>query len=258
MQKRGNKKLLNNIHNYFNNNDFWWIVGRYIGDGWVKNTIDYKGTNIYDLYICCAKDELNEITDVLDKINKIKNDFKYKYYEDRTTYRIRIANVEFAKFLQQFGHGAKNKHLTNCIFDLPIDKLKSFVEGYMSADGYIVNEVNKASSISRELICGFGQCVAKVFQRPFSIYHTKKRKPTCIIEGRTVNQNDSYSIVWKDNKNKQDKAFYENGYLWCPINRIEQQNYSEPIYIIEVEEDNSYTINNIITQNSTNKQEIVL
>ena len=246
----GKTKQLNELKKYFNNKDFWWIVGRYIGDGWVKNIIDYKGTDIYDLYICCAKNELNEITEVLDNINKINNDFKYKCYEDRTVYKIRISNVEFAKFLQQFGHGAINKHLNESILDLPINMLKSFLDGYMSADGCFTQGLNKASSISKELIYGLGQCVAKVYNRPFSIYYNK-RKPTCVIEGRTVNQHNGYQITWKNDKNKQDKAFYEDGYIWCPINGLEKEEYDGLVYNMEVENDNSYTANGIIVHNCT-------
>lgn len=248
--KYGNKKLLNTIKKYFNNNDFWWIVGRYMGDGWVKNIIDHKGTDIYDLYICCAKDEIHEITDVLDNLNLINNDFKYKYYEDRTVYKIRISNVEFAKFLQQFGKGAKNKKLNNTIIDLPKNLLKSFLDGYISADGYFTKNIYKCSSISNKLIYGIGQCVAKVHNAPFSIYKTIRSK-TCVIEGRIVNQNDVYDIAWKIEKKKQDKAFYEDGYIWCPINGLEKEQYNGLVYNMEVENDNSYTANNIIVHNCT-------
>ena len=46
-----------------------------------------------------------------------------------------------------------------------------------------------------------------------SIYKTKRQKTT-VIEGRVVNQKDSYELVWKTEKKKQDKAFYEDGYIW--------------------------------------------
>ena len=245
---RGNRKIVNNLNKHFTNEDFWWLVGRYIGDGWVKNSIDYKGTDIYDLYICCAKNETKEITTVLDRMNK--QEFDYKIYEDRTVNRIRIANVEMARFLQQFGKGAGNKHLNESILNLPKELLKGFLDGYMSADGCYTQNHFKASSISQELIYGIGQCVAKVYNRPYSIYKTK-RKPTCIIEGRVVNQKDSYEIKWHNDIRKQDKAFYENGYIWCPINSIEKEEYFGYVYNMEVKNDNSYTANGIIVHNCT-------
>lgn len=249
--KYGHKKKLNNINKYFNNEDFWWIVGRYIGDGYVQSNIDYKNTKIYNLYITCAKEELHEVTDVLDRLNIINNDFKYKYYDGRSVYKIRIANVEFAIFLQQFGKYAKNKHLTGTILNLPKKELKGFLDGYMSADGCFSQNLRKASTISHRLIYDIAQCEAKVYNMPYSIYFAKRKKTT-VIEGRLVNQNDSYSIVWKDNVKKQDKAFYEDGYIWCPINGVEKVDYDGLVYNMEVEEDNSYVANGIIVHNCTN------
>nr|WP_286675527.1 DNA (cytosine-5-)-methyltransferase [Clostridium sp. ZBS18] len=244
-------KQLNDIKQYFNNEDFWWIVGRYMGDGWVKNNIDCKGTDVYDLYICCAKDELNEITDVLDELNLINNDFKYKYYEDKSTYKIRIANIEFAKFLQQFGKGAKNKELTDSIINLPSDLLRFFIEGYISADGCFTNGIIKCTSVSKKLIFGIGECIAKIYNRPYSIYINKPREKVHKIDGRIIKQGMSYSLNFKIDTCKQDKAFYEDGYIWCPINGLKKEEYNGLVYNMEVENDNSYTANNIIVHNCT-------
>lgn len=215
--------------------DFWWVIGRYIGDGWIR----HQG----GIIICCDKPETNEITDKLDYLK-----FNYNIVSERTANKIHIPLKELGLYVEQFGRGAKNKRLTQDIFNLPIFLLKGFLDGYMSADGCITQGVNRATSVSSELIYGIGQCVAKVYNRPFSIYKVK-RKNQCVIEGRTVNQMDSYNIVWKDTSNKQDKAFYEDGYIWCPINNIEKQHYDGFVYNMEVEEDNSYVVQNIIVHN---------
>lgn len=249
--KRGNKKLLNNLNKYFENEDFWWVVGRYLGDGWVGNRIDCKGTDIYNLYICCAKEELSEITDVLDRLNLISEDFKYKYYDGKSTYNIRIANVEMAKFLQQFGKYAKNKELTDSILNLPTNLLEVFLSGYMSADGCFTQGRNKCTSVSKKLIYGIGQCVAKVHNTPYSVYINKPREKEHKIEGRVIKQGLSYSLSFKTKKGKQDQSFYEDGYLWCPINGLEKEEYNGFVYNMEVEEDNSYTVNNVIVHNCT-------
>lgn len=201
----GHKVKANNLVELFSNDDFWWIIGRFMGDGWTR---EYKGTqnekfNRHDerVVICCAKDELNEITDVLDKLP-----FNYNIAEERTVYKIHIINKEFTRYLYQFGKGAKNKRLTGDILNLPKHLLKEFLDGYMSADGCVSQGLNKATSVSKELIYGIGQCVAKVHNKPFSIYKTKRRK-TCVIEGRTVNQNTTYQITWKNDTKNKTKHF---------------------------------------------------
>lgn len=233
----GRKARKSNIlREKFNMSEFWWLIGRYIGDGWIR----HQG----GIIICCAFDETHEITEKLYKLN-----FKYCISSERTVNKIHIPFKEIGEYVGQFGRGAENKHLTNDIFDLPTDLLKGFIEGYESADGFVnKHDLHKVSSVSKELVYGLGQCVAKAYKRPFSIYK-RKRKPTCMIEGRVVNQKETYTITWKLNKNKQDKAFYDGQYIWCPINKVEKMNYDGYVYNMEVEEDNSYTVNNIIVHN---------
>lgn len=224
------------LNDKFNMPEFWWLIGRYIGDGWIRS----QG----GIIICCAYGEENEIISKLDILG-----FNYLITNERTVIKIHIAFKEIGAYVTQFGRGASNKHLTNDIFNLPIDLLKEFIEGYKSADGFVDRYgLNKINSVSKDLIYGIGQCIAKAYQRPFSIYHTK-RNPTHIIEGRTVHQKDTYTVTWKYECKKQDKAFYDGKYIWCPINKVEKIDYDGLVYNMEVSNDNSYTVNNIIVHN---------
>jgi DNA polymerase-3 subunit alpha len=45
-------KIPNNMLLPFENEDFWWIIGRYLGDGWYENV---KNRNEKRLIICCSK-----------------------------------------------------------------------------------------------------------------------------------------------------------------------------------------------------------
>ena len=227
----------NKLNNCMDKEDFWWIIGRYIGDGWIKNS--------GGIIICCEKSETSEITNVLDRLN-----WGYTIADERTVNKIHISFKEIGVFCEQFGRGAANKRLTKDIINLPINLLQGFLDGYMSADGCCAQNKYKATSVSKELIYGIAQCVAKVYNTPFSVSFYR-RKPTCIIEGRIVNQKDSYNIAFKLNKEKQDKAFYEDGYIWCPINNISTKEYNGYVYNMEVENDNSYVVQNIIVHNCT-------
>ena len=214
--------------------DFWWIIGRYLGDGWIRQ----QG----GIIICCAKDETYEI------ISKLKNlNWNYNIVNERTVNKIHISKKALSDFVEQFGKGAGNKHLTQDILDLPIFYLKPFIEGYLSADGCFTNGTYKATSISRELIYGIAQCVAKVYKTPYRIYKIIPPKQK-IIEGRLVNQNVWYQLVFKTEKKKQDKAFYEDGYIWYPIKSIEYIG-KDYVYDIEVEDSHSFTVQNTIVHN---------
>lgn len=188
------KYIKNDLINYFENPKFWYFCGRYLGDGWI-NRRKNRNNNLSRVIICCGKHEDEDFE------NKIKDLFHYVKVEERTTFKYQFSNKELATFLNQFGKGAKGKFIPNFIFDLPINLLKSFLDGYFDADGCDINNGKKATSISRKLIYGIAQCVAKVYNVPYSIYKTERPKKY-IIEGREVNQNDTYQIKFKYSYNE--------------------------------------------------------
>lgn len=233
---------LNNLNKMFDKENFWWIIGRFVGDGWIRNRYNRKDKTC-GIIICCDFDETSDISEKLNSLG-----LNYSISHEVTTNKFHIVNKELGIYCEQFGRGAKNKKITGDIIDLPVNLLKGFLNGYISADGCFTQGHYKATSVSNELIYGLGQCIAKVYKRPFSVYKTKRPKK-CIIEGRTVNQNDTYEVKFKLEKKTQDKAFYEDGYIWCPINNIEKEEYSGYVYNMEVENDNSYVVQNIIVHN---------
>lgn len=227
----------NELSKLMTNNSFWWVIGRYLGDGWIRSN--------GGIIICCARNETTEIIPHLKNCN-----FNYSISKERTVNKIHIPIKELEKFVEPFGKGAKNKKLPGFVFDMPCNLLQGLIEGYISADGYIHNNLIKLSSISKELIYGFAQIVAKVYKTPYRIYKNK-RKPTVIIEGRKCNQHDGFELVFKIEKRKQDKAFYAEGFIWFPIQSIENTNQIEKVFDIETENNHSFMANGVIAHNCT-------
>ena len=229
-------RVKNVISELLNNHSFWWLVGRFLGDGWTRSG---------GIIICCAKDETMEI------LPHIRNcGFNYCISKERTVNKIHLTLTELELFFNQFGHGAANKYLPSFIFDMPCDLLESLLEGYISADGYVTKGLYKITSVSRNLIYGMAQIVAKVYKTPYRIYKCK-RNPKVIIEGRECNQKDGYELVFKTETKKQDKAFYEDGYIWFPVQSITNTHKEEDVYDIEVENAHSFMANGVIVHNCT-------
>ena len=237
--RRNGTQFMNKLN--VGNKRLWYLCGRYLGDGWIKRRKD-RNNHISAVIICCGKHEEGEIE------KEIGSDFKYTKVEDTTTFKYIFSNMELALFMSQFGCGAKNKRIPGFAFDLPKEYIKELLRGYWDSDGCAIGSILKATSISRELIYGIGQLIAKAYNRPYSIYFTN-RKPKCVIEGRMVNQNDTYTIAFKKENCKQDRAFYENGYLWVPVRKIENTGKFENVYDIEVENTHSFTANGVIAHN---------
>jgi DNA-cytosine methyltransferase len=229
----------NELSKYMGNNDFWWLIGRYMGDGWSR----YQG----GIIICCTNkndDELNEITERLERL-----EFNTTVVRDGSTYKIHIPKKEIGHFVLQFGKFAHGKRLNNTILDLPVNLLESFINGYFSADGHTLKlGLKRLTSVSRELIYGIAQCISKVYQVPYSIYKTKRPKTT-IIENRVVNQKDTYQVTFNTENIKRNKIFYNNGYVWSKVIGVENTTKKDFVYDIEVDEDHSFTANGCIAHN---------
>lgn len=225
------------------NKDLWWVIGRYVGDGWINSPKRNKKEEY--LIICCDKSETTEITDVLDKIK-----YNYRISEEKTVNKIYINNKELLDYLKIFGKYAHGKFIPNEVLDLPNFLLESFLNGYISADGNYLEKTDRYSfkTVSKKLALGLINCVAKVYHRHCIISVIKKRDE--YIQGRLVHSKEKYSVSFTKNKRKKERSFYENGYIWCPCKKIEKQYTGEQdTYNLCVLDDNSYTINNIAVHN---------
>ena len=219
----------------------WYLAGRYVADGWIRRRKE-RNNHISGFTICCGKHKKEHFVDV------IQEQYPFSLIEEKTVYKFQFSNKEFGEFLSQFGEGAENKRIPGFVFSLPVSLLESFLEGYWDADGCVVDHIYKATTISRKLAYGLGQCIAKVHQTPFRIYKNIGPSKT-IIDEREVNQKDTYQVVFKKDKEKQDHAFYENGIIWFPVRGVENTHESQEVYDITVSNSHSFTANGMIAHN---------
>ena len=230
--------------------NIWWIIGRCIGDGWLR--LVKKGKNhgqSYHTLICCNKND-NEQQEIEERISKC---FNYTKTEENTTYRYDISLKSLYSYLEKFGKGAKEKHLIEDVYDLPVYLLKAFLEGYQSADGYSPKNRKDIfyTSISYDLILGLQNCIHKCYKVPTTIVCRKKEniKHSVLSDGRKiVAKNDVYILSFRLNSNKYN-GFFEDNYMWLPFRYKKEIIENNIVYNISVKDDESYTVNNIAVHN---------
>ena len=221
---------------YTNDIDFWFMLGMYVGDGWLS-----KHGN--DIIISCNEKKLELLKQKLD----IKK-YNYTINKGKTCYRFRFANKEIYNFIRDnIGTGCLNKHIPLEIIKLKKEQLQQFYNGYLNSDGCVIKNIHQFSSTNKNLIYSISLIINKLYKRPTQIYKVNVEK-TKIIEGRIVNQKDWYQLRFKLTTNKQDKAFYENGYIWYPFKSLEKYNIDN-VYNMEIENDHSYIIQGCISKN---------
>lgn len=187
------------------------------------------------------KNELEELKLKLDNI------LHYCVVEDKTTYKLQFSNKELGEFCKQFGIGAKNKNIPQWILDLKKEYLEYLLFGIIDSDGCFSQNRYKVTTISRNLAYNIGELVLKIKNVPYHIYKNIRPKKYN-IEGRIVNQNDTYQITWGFNYN-HNINFVDNNYLYSKIRKIEEREEFNDVYNIEVEDTHSYCVNNIATHN---------
>ena len=228
----------NELSAYMDDENFWWLVGRYLADGWLR-------TGESGIVLGIGKEKAVDI----DKIP-----FENIYVkEERTVYKVHICTKEAYKFFEQFGKGAMNKHIPEKYKSLPMNLARAMLRGYIDGDGSYCpeNRVYSICTVSRKLALDIGQLISYCWNVPIHTVFLKK-KPTCIIEGRIVNQHDQYMITYKLDRRIQDRSFYENGWCWVPIKRIDPLSEDcVPVYDITVDDRHCFNANGIIVKNCT-------
>ncbi|MGE5438006.1 MAG: DNA cytosine methyltransferase [Syntrophothermus sp.] len=238
-----------NDFNTKENYNFWYMIGRYTGDGWY---LKYKRKNRknsyqYKFIVCCGKHEFHNLKDKFNKFN-----YNYNFYEERTVFKFCVCSKELVEFVEPIGKGASNKIIHPLLFSECYQNKKAFIHGLLDSDGYLKSKTNtfKLSTTSYLLALGFQQLIVDVYNCPVS-FEYNKRKSTCIIEGRLCNQKNSYTISFKKDIRKQDKGFFKDSFSWMPIKNNIKINEIKQVYNLEVENDNSYTVNNFVVHNCT-------
>jgi DNA (cytosine-5)-methyltransferase 1 len=221
---------------YTNDLDFWYMIGYYLGDGWLS-------CSSYDIILACNGIKLEKL-----KRHLIQEKWKYTYHNNGTCYRLRFSNKNIYDFILKYiGTGSFEKRICGEILNLPKEQLESLIEGYIDSDGCRNSKYIQFSSVNRELIYGISSIINKIYHRPTSISKNIV-PPTKVIDGRTVNQHNWYLLRFKKQDNKQDKAFYEDGYIWYPFTKLIKDK-EQHVYNMEIENDHSYIIQGCISKN---------
>lgn len=232
----------NTLFKYMDNPDFWWLIGRYMGDGYVS-----KLKNMIDL--CCAYKDIDIIKAVVDRLG-----IKYTTGNKADTFSFVFSNKELCEFVSQFGIGSLNKSITNIILDLPVDLLRSFLDGYISADGHWdntnTNQRCRISTVSRNLAYGLQQCLLKAYGRYAGM--TVTDNVNNVIMGRKVSTHKQYVLIFYKEKSNRFQYTIEDNVAWVNVKKCEIVNTEQKsVYTLSVEDDESFTVNNIAVHNCT-------
>lgn len=223
----------NELGMFMDDPKFWYTVGRYIADGWTKDG---------GIVISVGKGKETDIDKMCD-LHKTLDDY------EKSVTKVHISYREMEMFCKQFGEGAANKHIPEKYLNLPLPLAEALLTGYLDGDGNTYDGGINCCTISKQLTLDLARLIGRIYKRPVTI--TTSPAKTSYIEGRKVYCNELYTIRFHKDTRIQDKAFYENGWVWCPIRSVAYTETEKDVYDIEVEDAHSFIANGIVVHNCT-------
>ena len=216
--------------------EIWWIIGRYIADGWrVRRQDRPRGGRIV---FAVSDKKREEFEHRLSEAN-----LHGTYTEERTCGKYHVCNNQLYEYLGIFGEYAYGKRIPREALCLPREKAEYFYNGYMSGDGR--NDKEEATSTSAAVI--LGMCIiAQRLGKPVPAVYYTKRDSKCTIEGRECKQRDTYTFRIS---NKSVKGYYRGRYVCRKLYQPTESDQYETVYNLSVEEDKSYIANGAIVHN---------
>lgn len=218
--------------------DYWWLVGRYLADGW---RVARKGRKSGRVVICCAEKEAEELANRITRAGYVAS-----RCAERAVVKFHITRGDFYDFLEPFGKLAHGKTLPAFALGLDAERSKALIQGWLSGDGYRYKDRWSGATVSRALALSMALLAQRAFGVVASV-HVYKRKPIVSIEGRSCRQRNGYAVHIND---RNRSSFIGGDYGWKLVRSSKPDGISD-VYNISVEGDESYVADGAIVHNCT-------
>ena len=212
------------------------MIGYFLGNGLVEFNLQDR----FYLYIY-NKDE-ETLTELLNKLNI---SFRISKTQEQTKIFL-CDNFMMWNILKELGNSDYDKKIPIWVHDAPKEFVEKFLDGYCKANNYHNNRNQiQYKTISNDIAFSIQLLYIKLGEIA-DIYYEKVSDK--IIETNHIVYNIS---VVKNRTNDLHAYIVEDDYIWFKITEITEDLYLDDItvYNFEVDEDNTYCVENIICHN---------
>lgn len=259
-------KTKTSIKKIYPNKDIGFLIGLYLGDGYVSKRTENK-TKFKN--VSYSLSEYQE--DVIDRIEKIIfNEFGIekisKYKDEKKHYwKINVNNASFAELINQLcGCGSRNKRLNESFFEWNDEAISGLFEGLYQSDGANCRSGINIVMVNGELLSQLKTLATKINVFCSLTSYTKKAETSYVKTDTDIFQlritgKQTEIFPWIE-KNKYNNAIKRNNNFLMSDNhfsvacsersaKIVKEIYEGHLYNIEVEDDHSYVANGITVHN---------
>ena len=209
----------------------FWHLGRWVADGWI-------GRN----------------DEPIISIGKKKFERDQKMFGDLWIPRVEPTSIKMDYrhgglgewFGSHFGSGASGRTLPAWLLSAPVEDRREFLEGYWSGDGYAYRSHSmRSASVSPCLTVGI-QTLAETLGYTATL-HYNRTAPTTVIEGRTVNQRNWWSVTATPDDHRYTEVIGDH--RWSKFRKEPKPSGIQQVYDISVDEDHSFIAAGFVVHN---------
>lgn len=219
-----------------------YLIGRYIADGHTtlhnRTEKGRENERFYNLILSVGSHKIPN-TPIKHHLHK----------HTQSTHRMIFSNKRLVNIVEEYcGRGAKNKVISPMLLELPKDLLEQLVCGLLDGDGSSKDGIYSLTTVSKNLVMSLNLVIMKLYGVVGNITYTE-RPPKTVICGRSVNQSNTYTLRFTKEVRKQKHYHETEDYFLAPIKEVVETGSLKDVYNIEVDVDNSYTVNNCVVHN---------
>lgn len=226
--------------------ELMYIVGRWLGDGWVRDghRKDRGDSNNHQIFICCNEQKKQKLCQ---KLHALLDICKIAVSKERTVIKFRFSHKGMCEWLvENFGKYAFGKTIPGWVFGLNKSLIEALFRGYIDSDGHIGKDGTiRVTTVSKSLAFGM-RTIGEILGYQCGIYFSSRPK-TSAIEGRVVNQKDTYTLHFR--KTRVKSVIMESDYNWYKCRKVESTDRTETVYNITVADDHSYIVEGYAVHN---------
>ena len=217
---------------------FWWLVGRYLADGYLT----FNGQASRKVHYVVVPEKAKDVTQRLNEIGLAFNQISRTHSSADV---IDVCSTSLSIWLEQwFGRLADGKRLPSFVLSMNEEDRRALLTGYLSGDGYW-NENRQRwefGTASKELAVGL-QFLAQSLghQVNVSVSHSSGG-------GVVPIKHDGYKASWRVQIVETGHAFKRDDVLLHKVKSVTPIGPSK-IYNLVVEDDHSYVSGSIISHN---------
>jgi len=271
------REFSSNIEEVKVTNEFLYLLGYWLGDGCLfKNNGRYEKTGLQwsDWQICFSekyKYIAEHLSGVIKRVFGVFIPLSGGLYKDDKLHYLHIKNTLFCNWWgKEFGDGCREKRIPKWVLNLPDEKLKHLIAGFIDSDGDITHNGFEMGSVNKSLMYQFFQ-IGLLLEYAFGIHGSTGGKEVTLPGGYTCVTSPFYTVYFSD-KNRADELLkyshkdkkifnsikksenrdrikFIDGHWYTEVKKIEVEKYEGKVYDLTIENVPDFVAGGLLVHN---------